>query len=42
VAIRMVYGYKVDSPDDRLVQAAEKTMEIFSDGALLAGPIIPF
>ncbi|CAE6437060.1 unnamed protein product [Rhizoctonia solani] len=32
VAIRMVYGYKVDSPDDRLVQAAEQVMAIFSDG----------
>ncbi|KDN35251.1 hypothetical protein RSAG8_11736, partial [Rhizoctonia solani AG-8 WAC10335] len=31
VAIRMVYGYKVDSPDDRLVQAAEQVMAIFSD-----------
>ncbi|CCO35442.1 O-methylsterigmatocystin oxidoreductase Short=OMST oxidoreductase [Rhizoctonia solani AG-1 IB] len=31
VAIRMVYGYKVDSPDDRLVQAAEEVMAIFSD-----------
>ncbi|KAF8670832.1 Heavy metal translocatin [Rhizoctonia solani] len=31
VAIRMVYGYRVDSPDDRLVQAAEQVMAIFSD-----------
>ncbi|KAJ1307049.1 hypothetical protein OPQ81_008028 [Rhizoctonia solani] len=31
VAIRMVYGYKVDSPDDRLVQAMEQVMAIFSD-----------
>ncbi|CUA75218.1 O-methylsterigmatocystin oxidoreductase [Rhizoctonia solani] len=31
VAIRMVYGYKVDSPDDRLVQAAEQVKAIFSD-----------
>ncbi|CAE6496856.1 unnamed protein product [Rhizoctonia solani] len=31
VAIRMVYGYKVDSADDRLVQAAEQAMAIFSD-----------
>ncbi|KAH7327627.1 cytochrome P450 [Rhizoctonia solani] len=31
VAIRMVYGYKVNSPDDRLVQAAEQAMAIFSD-----------
>ncbi|KAF8671716.1 cytochrome P450 [Rhizoctonia solani] len=31
VAIRMVYGYKVDSAQDPLVQSAEKVMSIFSD-----------
>ncbi|CAE6437138.1 unnamed protein product [Rhizoctonia solani] len=31
VAIRMVYGYKVDSAEDPLVQSAEKVMSIFSD-----------
>ncbi|KAG8693797.1 hypothetical protein FRC09_010292 [Ceratobasidium sp. 395] len=31
IAIRMVYGYKVDSSDDRFVQAAEEVMAVFSD-----------
>lgn len=31
VAIRMVYGYKVDSHDDRLVRSAEQIMSIFAD-----------
>ncbi|CAE6446625.1 unnamed protein product [Rhizoctonia solani] len=31
VAIRMVYGYKVESVEDQLVQAAERVMSIFSD-----------
>ncbi|KAF8595033.1 cytochrome P450 [Ceratobasidium sp. AG-I] len=32
IAIRMVYGYKVDSPNDQLIKAAEKVMAAFSDG----------
>ncbi|QRW03318.1 cytochrome P450 family protein [Ceratobasidium sp. AG-Ba] len=31
IAIRMVYGYKVDSADDRFVQAAEEVMAVFAD-----------
>ncbi|KAG8758849.1 hypothetical protein FRC11_002930 [Ceratobasidium sp. 423] len=31
IAIRMVYGYKVDSPGDRLVQSVEQAMAILSD-----------
>ncbi|KAG8788493.1 hypothetical protein FRC12_014494 [Ceratobasidium sp. 428] len=31
IAIRMVYGYKVDSSDDKFVQAAEEVMAVFSD-----------
>ncbi|KAG8783567.1 hypothetical protein FRC12_019589 [Ceratobasidium sp. 428] len=31
IAIRMVYGYKVDSSNDRFVQAAEEVMAVFSD-----------
>jgi hypothetical protein len=32
IAIRMVYGYKVDSSEDRFVKAAEEVMAAFSDG----------
>lgn len=31
VAIRLAYGYKVDSHDDRFLQAAEKLMAILTD-----------
>ncbi|KAG8684478.1 hypothetical protein FRC08_013667 [Ceratobasidium sp. 394] len=31
ISIRMVYGYKVDSSDDRFVRAAEEVMAVFSD-----------
>ncbi|KAB5593510.1 Cytochrome P450 family protein [Ceratobasidium theobromae] len=31
ITVRMVYGYKVDSHNDQLIQTAEKVMEIFSD-----------
>ncbi|ELU36388.1 Hydrolase domain-containing protein [Rhizoctonia solani AG-1 IA] len=38
VAIRMVYGYRVDSPDDRLVQAAEQVMYSEPDVRLVMAP----
>lgn len=41
MAIRMVYGYKVDSPDDKLVRAAEELMAIFADSAC-PGTIGPY
>ncbi|KAG8694180.1 cytochrome P450 1B1, partial [Ceratobasidium sp. 394] len=31
IAVRIAYGYKVDSTDDRFVQMAEEIMEAFSD-----------
>lgn len=32
IAIRIAYGYKVDSADDLFVQHAEEAMAAFSDG----------
>ncbi|KAG8771280.1 hypothetical protein FRC12_003714 [Ceratobasidium sp. 428] len=39
IAVRMAYGHKVESPDDRFVQSAEEVMSAFSD-ALRPAPTI--